>query len=270
MGRSRWAVLAVLVLAACQQAQTEDVAAQTAAAPAASTPPAPPLPPASAKPAGAVDVAEKTDLYTFEYAYPAAAAAIPGVKAALDEDMASRRKFIADAARESRDASRKDDFPFNPHDLILGWDVVAENARWLSLSAGFSTYTGGAHPNHGFDALLWDKRAGKMRDPMELFASDKAFIAAVRADFCKALDKERAERREGEEMDGFDECVDPSETVIILGSSNRQTFDRIGFLIAPYIAGPYVEGSYDVTLPVTPALLAKVKPGFRDSFSVAK
>ena len=45
---------------------------------------------------------------------------------------------------------------------------------------------------------------------------------------------------------------------------------RIGFLIAPYIAGPYVEGSYDVTLPVTPALLAKVKPGFRDSFSVAR
>ena len=91
----------------------------------------------------------------------------------------------------------------------------------------------------------------------------------MQADFCKALNKERAARREGEQMELFEDCIDPTEAVIILGSSNRRVFDRIGFLIAPYLAGPYVEGDYEVTLPVTPAVLAKVKPQYRSSFAAA-
>jgi len=261
---------AVLAIAACQQADGDRADARaTEPAPAGATGAAAPTS-AKAAPAAARNAVDKTDLYNFEYSYPAAAAAIPGVRDALEEDLASRRAYLADIARETRKASRTDDFPFSPLDLEMGWDVVTENASWLSLSAAFSTYTGGAHPNHGFDAMLWDKRAGKLRDPLELFASDKAFVAAVQPEFCKALDRERAERREGEDMDGFDECVDPTETIVILGSSNHRTFDRIGFLIAPYIAGPYVEGSYEVTLPVTQAVLAKVKPEFRDSFSIGK
>ena len=54
---------------------------------------------------------------------------------------------------------------------------------------------------------------------------------------------------------------------LILGSRNHKTFDRIGFLIAPYEAGPYAEGSYEVTLPVTPAVLAAVKPEWRGAFA---
>ncbi len=222
----------------------------------------------AAVPAAARDETIETDTYSFSYAYPAAAVAIPGVKAVLDEDMARRRKELAKWAREGKAASKDNDYPFNPYDYEMAWDVVTDLPAWLSLSAAFSTYTGGAHPNHGFDALLWDKRAGKLREPTELFRSSRAFVDAVRADFCKALDKERAERREGESFDGFDECIDPTEAVIILGSSNGKAFDRVGFLIAPYIAGPYVEGSYEVTLPITPTLLAQVKPQYRASFSV--
>ena len=53
-----------------------------------------------------------------------------------------------------------------------------------------------------------------------------------------------------------------------IGSSSGKAFDRVGFLIAPYLAGPYVEGSYEVTLPLTPGLLATVKPQYRASFVV--
>jgi hypothetical protein len=39
-------------------------------------------------------------------------------------------------------------------------------------------------------------------------------------------------------------------------------------LVAPYNAGPYAEGSYEVTVPVTPEILALVKAEYRDSFAV--
>ena len=55
---------------------------------------------------------------------------------------------------------------------------------------------------------------------------------------------------------------------MILGSSNRKTFTRIGILVAPYSAGPFAEGTYEVTVPVTPAIIAAVKPQYRASFAV--
>jgi hypothetical protein len=53
---------------------------------------------------------------------------------------------------------------------------------------------------------------------------------------------------------------------VILGSKSHKGFDRIGFLIAPYNAGPYAEGSYEVTLPVTAAVVAAAKPEYRAAF----
>ena len=54
---------------------------------------------------------------------------------------------------------------------------------------------------------------------------------------------------------------------MILGSSNGKAFDRIGILVAPYEAGPYAEGDYEITLPVTDAVIAAVKPEYRPSFA---
>ena len=47
-------------------------------------------------------------------------------------------------------------------------------------------------------------------------------------------------------------------------------FDRIGLLAAPYVAGAYAEGSYEVTLPVTPKVLAAVKPEYKAAFALGK
>ena len=67
--------------------------------------------------------------------------------------------------------------------------------------------------------------------------------------------------------DEFDKCIDPADETVILGSKVRFGFDRIGIRIAPYNAGPYAEGAYEVTLPVTPAVIAAVRPEFRASFA---
>jgi hypothetical protein len=220
-------------------------------------------------------VEESNDLIDFEYSYPAAAGAIPGLKAMLDADLAKQKAGLIDDAKSQKAEARGAGFEYHPLGDWVAWKVVTDLPGWLSLSADVSTYEGGAHPNHGFDALLWDRQANLRRSPLDLFTSKAALSRAIRKDFCAALDRQRAEKREGEpiDTDGVDEfskCIDPTESTVILGSSNHATFDRIGVLIAPYAAGPYVEGDYEVTLPVTPAVLAAAKPEYRASFSIKR
>jgi len=217
---------------------------------------------------------ERTNSFEFDYSYPAEAAAIPALAAELEADLAKQRRELVAAAREGQVAAKESGFPFNPYSYSAGWSVVTELPGWLSLSAGASTYTGGAHPNHWSQALLWDKAAGQSRRATDLFTSRGALAAAIRDPFCKALNRERAARR-GEPIDPnsddmFDQCVDPTESTVILGSSNKQQFDRIGILIAPYEAGPYAEGDYEITLPVTKAVLAAVKPQYRSVFALGR
>src|SRR5690606_12481141 len=128
--------------------------------------------------------------------------------------------------------------------------------------------------NTSFDTLLWDKRTDKALSPMALFVSADALQAAARDAFCAALNKQREAKR-GEPVDPtiddwMNTCPKISETTVILGSSNSRTFDRIGFLIDPYTAGPYAEGTYEVTLPVTKAILAAVKPAYAASFTATR
>ena len=218
---------------------------------------------------GGVEV--KTPDYAFSYRWPAAVEAIPALRARLDAEQAGLSRDLArDAAEARRDAAADPDLRFVPYEVAAEWEVVTRLPGWLSLSHQVSVFEGGAHPNHGFDSLVWDRAGDRALKPLDLFVSAAALDAAIRSPFCEALDRQRAERR-GEPVnrasgDDFDACIAPSEQTVILGSSNRKTFNRIGILVAPYAAGPYVEGAYDVTVPVTPEVLKAVKPEFRAAF----
>jgi hypothetical protein len=222
--------------------------------------------------ASADEIHVKTDAYEFTYSYPAAAARIPALKARLDKAAARQQAEIAAQAREGRAAAKQNSFPFNPYNSSTGWQVVADLPAWLSLSGTSGDYTGGAHPNHGPTALLWDKTRNREVKAADLFASKAALSAAIRAPFCAALNRERAEKRgkpiDPKSKDEFDACLDPVDEVVILGSADHAHFTRIGVLMGPYAAGPYVEGDYDVTLPVTQAVLSAVRPEYRDAFAL--
>ncbi len=224
-----------------------------------------------AAPTAARSISEDNALYSFAYAYPAQAAAIPDLKAKLDKHADTVRAELAKESREEKAASDKD-FVYRPHSRGFDWKVVADIPGWLSLSTLASTYTGGAHPGYWFEAILWDKAAGKERAVTDLFASKAQLSSAIREQFCTAIDRQRAKKR-GEPVqrgtdEMFNDCIDPVAQVLILGSSDRRKFDRIGILVAPYEAGPWAEGDYEVTLPVTAGILALVKPEFQASFAV--
>lgn len=266
------AILFLLLATACVPEKDE---AKAPEATAAATAEATALATATATVAAlARNTQERTASFEFDYAYPAEAAAIPALAAELDADLAKRRRELVDAAKEGRAAARENGFPFNPYSQSVNWTVVTDLPGWLSLTAASSEYTGGAHPNHWPQALLWDKAADQSRRASDLFTSRGALAAAIRDPFCKALNRERAARR-GEPIDPdsddmFDQCIDPTASTVILGSSNKQQFDRIGILIAPYEAGPYSEGDYEITLPVTKAVLAAVKPQYRSVFALGR
>jgi len=223
---------------------------------------------------GASSVAEANDVWDFKYSYPASAGRIAPLRAMLEQRREDARNNLREQAIEGRAAADEAGYPFNAYMLVVEWNTVTDLPNWLSLSSEIYSFTGGAHGNTGFDALLWDKRANKPMEPISLFVSTDALQAAVADAFCAGLNKQREAKR-GEPVDPtkddwMNTCPKISETTLILGSSNSRTFDRIGFLIDPYIAGPYVEGTYEVTLPVTKAILAAVKPEYAQSFTATR
>ena len=222
----------------------------------------------------AVKVKQATANFEFSYEYPAAVAAQPALARALNADLARQRRELADGARAARADAKGSTYPFMAYGFSATWQVVTELPGWLSLSENFWSFSGGAHGNPGFDSLLWDKAQQKRRAMLDLFTSKAALSTAIRAPFCAALNAQRAEKR-GSPVDPsstseFDTCIDPVAEVLILGSTDHRHFDRLGILIAPYEAGPYAEGEYEVSLPVTPAVIAAVEPQYRALFGIGK
>ncbi|KPL69671.1 hypothetical protein SZ64_17165 [Erythrobacter sp. SG61-1L] len=219
-------------------------------------------------------IAQANETYEFEYSFPAQADAVPGLRAMLETQAKKDMAEAESAATAGRADAQANDYPFHAYGYSTDWQVVTDLPGWLSLSATHWEFTGGAHGNSNFDSMLWDRKADTAREPLSLFTSVKALEAAAQPAFCNALDKQREEKR-GEKVvrsadDWMTACIGFDSVTLILGSSNGQTFDRIGFLVPPYAAGPYVEGDYEVTLPVTPAVMKAVKPQYRASFSIMR
>jgi hypothetical protein len=268
--RTAAVILTLVALAACRQAEPDRGArAQPTVTPSA----APAVARAEPASAAAVKVSEETKTYSFDYSYPAQAAALPGLKAWLDADLAKQRQATVEGGRETVQMAKEmgEDAPSWTQVHSTDWAVVAELPGWISLSAEHYEFSGGAHGNPYRSGLLWDKAANAVRDPRDLFTAPAALSEAIRARFCAELNQQRAEKR-GEPIrpdseDPFDECIDPVKSTLILGSADRQRFTRIGVLVDPYEAGPYVEGFYEVTLPVNDAVLKAVRPQYRQFFA---
>ncbi len=241
------------------------------------TPSATPAPTASASASataasnGARTVSEETYDFLFEYSYPSEAGRLPELAALLDGRLARNREQLANEAVEARREARSNGFPYNKHSFTSEWKVVANLPDWLSLSGDVATYTGGAHGNYTIESLVWDKKAGKALDGIALFSSPNALNEALGDKFCDALDRERAKLRGApiakDSQDQFDKCPGIDELEILVGSSNRRTFNRLTLYAGPYVAGPYAEGAYEVNVNVDRAILGAVKPEYREAFS---
>jgi len=219
-----------------------------------------------------------TRFYTFDYSYPPAAGRIPALKAWLDADATRQRQFyIKKYAPE-----KPKDISVNPGNIsqlrvVYGWKVVTDLPRWLSLSASIIAFNRLGRAGDKYDdgdGLLWDKTHNRIVDVGALFTLGmQALSAELHETLCSELNRQRESRKreksnEEKAVSAIPEsalqCPDVAEWEVILGSSDYRHFNRIGVLTH------LDESLYEVTLPVTPAILAAVKPAYRAAFAVPK
>jgi hypothetical protein len=216
-------------------------------------------------------VSEETDLLNFEFSYPAQVGAQPELAAQLEQEAQRVKSEMTATAKEYQADAKANDFPSHQHSYSAEWKVVADLPGYLSLSQDFSTYAGGAHGMYGLTGYVWDKANKRGFDSAGLFVDPEILNEAMGGSVCAALNRER-EKRRGEPVaqkdDFFSGCPGLDEATILVGSSNRNTFDRITVWFGPYVAGPYAEGAYELDFPMTKAMLEAVKPAYRAAFSV--
>ncbi|WP_336973201.1 DUF4163 domain-containing protein [Sphingobium aromaticiconvertens] len=275
IGKASPALVAILIVSACSNepdnqavegnATTNAVAARFAERMAGT-----PLPASSAK---AFVQSEKTDLLEFLYAYPAQAAAVPALVTKFDKAMTAAKTDALKMAQNDAKSAKQAGFPFRTYSLETRWSVKADTPRFLSLESQTYVFTGGAHGMTGYEPLLWDKARNRETNMAMVMTSSDAFAAAIHDQFCAALDKERAEKRGAPVVrgdDDFTKCIDPMKEVLVPTSKDSKLIDAVTVVVAPYSAGPYSEGSYDVVLPVDAAMRAAIKTEYQDGFIAAR
>lgn len=223
----------------------------------------------AAPPAKPFKVEEETSLYTFSYNYPAEAAAVPKLVERFEAEMKKLRADLIKGAKEDRDERAKSNFDYHAHDLQRSYETAGNTERLLSLDVGAYGFTGGAHGSSGSGALLWDYSPGKEVTVPELLQRGQSWTGAIRQPFCVLLDREREKRRQEpvKRDDLFGNCPRYDEVTVLLQDTDKnRRFDHILVTADQYVAGPYAEGPYEITLPITAAMIERLKPEYRPSF----
>jgi hypothetical protein len=213
--------------------------------------------------------------YSYRFAYPSVIARFPKLKAGVEKNRSDTLAEIKNDAKSWLEDSSYRDNTVNL-DRQIDWAQVANLPGYLSLTADDYRYDGGAHGNFGRRSTIWDKALSLQIAPIDMFTSKAAFDRLVQTEFCDKLDAERTLKREGEKVDRSQSgdwtqaCPSPSDLVVILGSSDGKKFNRMAVYAAPYAAGPYVEGDYEINLPITAKLISIVKPEYKAAFAVKR
>jgi hypothetical protein len=215
----------------------------------------------------------KTRYAEVDFAYSREAAAVPALVKRFQADLArERRRTVACGKAETkvRVDSGGEAIACSSSTAIT---TSGQTSRLLSLARAYYAFTGGAHGNGATTPLLWDRRSSREIRFESLFATADGYSAPLRDRYCRALNAERRKRRGPDYQPSsmvpeFDSCPKFSELSLIPAGSPR--FNTINLIAAPYTAGPYAEGDYDIALPVTARLVAALKPQYRSSFEVQR
>ncbi len=210
-------------------------------------------------------LSEDSDALAFSYGWPAVVAGDPVLERELRGRLEAAREQAESYLADDR-GSRPADAPLNPHHYAAEWRVDGETAALLGLSATIETYTGGAHGNLQYAALLWDRAS---HAPIEAAGLLGAGLARIGPRYCAALDAERAGKRGGptDPADMFGNC--PQIEVQVLAPVDKDgngRFDTLAVLLPPYAAGPYVEGDYVIEIGFEAGDLAAIPATYRAAF----
>ena len=219
--------------------------------------------------AAPVTISSKNEILTFDYSWSAEAAAVPALDRRFRVDAARTKREALATAREDRAARLEMGGEWYGHDFSRSWETAGQSVRLLALEGATAAYTGGAHPNSGTESFLWDRKLGRETDFDTLLLRPSWWTGAIRQPFCTLLDRERTKRR-GEPVkkdDTFGDCPPYKELTVTLEDKDRdRRFDHVRVTADAYVAGPYAEGEYVISLPITATMITRLKPEYRPSF----
>jgi hypothetical protein len=217
--------------------------------------------------------ADTTGPLTFKQSDPAAEVALtlpakispyPALRAKLyDREVALLKAFAATAEADRKATAGQ--FPWRQYASQRQWFLTTVTPSLLGLRGMWYDYTGGAHPNHGAATLLWDTQKSAEIQPAALFRPG-ADMTVLDKSICEAVDAAKR-KRGGVPFDAMFSCPKWTETTLVLTPSTLS--GKVGgltVLIDPYVVGPYAEGDYEITIPLS-AFQTLLAPNHAEAFA---
>ena len=258
--------ISVLVLLAACNEQAPVPEANRSAPATSPNAPAPAQPTSAAK---AFSAEEESDLYGFKYGWSAEAAAVPQLADRFTKDMKKVEAETIAAAREDREERVRQGYDYHPHETQVSYETAGQSERLLSLESSVYGFSGGAHGSSGSGSLLWDRKLAREVSVSDLLRPSTSWTGAIRQPFCTLLDREREKRRDEpvKPDDLFGDCPKYEDVTVLLSDEDKNgLFDHIHVIADQYVAGPYAEGPYEILLPITAAMIERLKPDYLASF----
>jgi hypothetical protein len=183
--------------------------------------------------------------------------------------MEKAKAELVSGAEEDRAERLRQGFEFHPYETQVSYDTAGQSDRLLSLERQVYSFTGGAHGSTGSGAVLWDRKLARELAVSDLLQPGTSWTGAIRQPFCTLLNREREDRR-GEPVksdDLFGDCPKYQDVTVLLSDDDKNArFDHIAVIADQYVAGPYAEGPYEIALPITAAMIERLRPEYRPSF----
>jgi hypothetical protein len=200
------------------------------------------------------DTTEKSPLVELHLRVPEAAMSI----APLKEKILALYKADADQAKADAKEDKEDNPSFHPYSIDTIWRVTFENAAVVSLSGDTDADTGGAHPNPGFQTIVWAKQANRAVPIEALFPPNqaKAALTAIADAAGKAWTKtyiQRSGRKPGQDTDlaGNGIGADPEKlkTYALTYAKGQTAANGIVLLYGAGQIWPHVLGDFRLAVP---------------------
>lgn len=212
----------------------------------------------------------KTPFAEVSLTLPIAIKAQPDLHARLYAAAVRDLREFSEGAQADRTEAGGDEGQ-SPYDKSIEITPGAETGKLFSLIRTNSEYTGGAHPNSSFAAILWDKALKREVAAADLFTKT-VDLSALDAALCAAINAEKKKRDPQAEtvaLTGSEmwKCPRASSVPFVLATGTQPgKAGGLIFLIGPYQVGPYSEGAYEVTVPQS-AFRALLAPAYADEFA---